>query len=212
MLVALCVACALASACWSRAWGRRTLALEAPTQAAPTPTRGTVAIASVVDGRHFENDPDSPSTPSIDGDVAKAPSGGLKMMIGRQRHYSGLALGDIALAKGATVETETRTLIAEGLKRRGYVVGEPPTEGSLSVEIEEFWAWLNPEFGSVVCEARIKTKLVVTKDGATHELTVSGGGLDRAGVANDENWQLAYARAFEEYLENLEGQLASVGL
>ena len=193
--------------------GRRDIALDIPSGAAAQATRGQIRIAEVADARHFQNDPRSPSTPSIDGDVTKVTPAELQMFIGRQRNGFGGAKGDIVLSSDTTVPDRVRKLLASGFVRRGFTPTddvESPT--AVDVKVNEFWAWFSPGAFSVSFEARIETLLNITADGLTKSLTVKGYGANRGQVASDANWQLAYARAFEDYLKNLDAALGSAGL
>ena len=139
--------------------GRRSIALEVPaatTVVAPA-NKGVVAITSVTDQRAFQNKPDDPSTPSIDGDVTKVSKDTLKTMIGRQRNGWGKAMGDIELAEGDTVESRMQALVAEGFKRRGYSIADSPTCA--------FSNWRN-----------VRSALPATSTSNVMEVTSFGGG------------------------------------
>jgi len=110
------------------------------------------------------------------------------------------------------VETETRRLIAEGFKRRGYAVGDAPGADSMDVTIEEFWAWFRPGFAQLAFETEIKTQIALSVAGQTHNLTVQGHGREEGQMASDEHWQAAYALAYQDYLKNLDAALAEAGL
>ncbi|HXA13573.1 MAG TPA: hypothetical protein VNW23_00475, partial [Opitutaceae bacterium] len=84
--------------------GRRTVDLPVPTATSLPASKGTVAIGSIADARHFENEPSEPSTPSIDGDVNSQSAEQLSAFIGRQRNGYGHAMGDITLPAGETVQ------------------------------------------------------------------------------------------------------------
>lgn len=66
--------------------GRRTLTLPELPQAVVAAPKGVVYIGAISDDRHFENHPDDPSTPSIDGDVATLTPELKDRMVGRQRN------------------------------------------------------------------------------------------------------------------------------
>jgi hypothetical protein len=194
--------------------GRRSIALEVPPTATAAPAaKGAVAITSIVDARVFENKPDDPSTPSIDGDVNKVSKDALKGMIGRQRNGFGKAMGDVELAAGDTVETRTRALIVEGLKRRGYTVADAGGgHRTLEVAIGKFWAWFTPGMWAVDFEAQIQCEMTLAGEGDSRKLTVAGYGKNVGQVASDLNWQQAYERAFDDFLKKLDAALASAGL
>jgi hypothetical protein len=193
--------------------GRRQIALEIPTsQQAVAASKGTVAITSVVDKREFQNKPPQPSTPSVDGDVTKLSKSQLGTMIGRQRNGYGKAMGDIALTGDSSVEKEMRQLVAEAFKRRGYTVTDAKADGSAEIVINKFWAWFTPGFWSVDFEADLRSDLKIVMDGKTNQFTISGHGKNSGQVASDANWQLAYKRAFEDFVKNLDAVLESLGM
>lgn len=191
--------------------GRRTIPLDVPASSAGTAAKDDINIRSVVDNRHFENKPPSPSTPSIDGDVNKMDKSGLKTMIGRQRNGYGKAMGDIQLVSGETVETRTRALISEELKRRGYATSADSVN-TMDVSINKFWAWFTPGFMTVTFESQLSCDIDLSVKGKREKFTVEGYGKNPGQVASDANWKLAYSRAFEDFLKNLDSALTSRGL
>lgn len=194
--------------------GRRAITLETPvTVATQMPTKGTVAIVSIVDQRVFQNKPTDPSTPSLDGDVHRADKDALKTMIGRQRNGWGKAMGDIQLAGGDTVEQQMRRLVTEGLRRRGYAVGESePGNPNVRVVIDKFWAWFTPGMWAVDFEANMSCELTIEKAGATRRVVVTGYGKNTGQMASDLNWQQAYERAYADFLNNFDSALAGADL
>ena len=206
---------ALASGCVT---GRRAIDLPLPAAAA-TPAaasagaRGTFQLGQVTDARAFENKPRAPSTPSIDGDVATLTAEQKQTFIGRQRNGYGAAMGDIVLAPSQSVPERVRALLASGLAARGYTVTDSTGTGpSANVKVTEFWAWFSPGAFSVSFEARIRATLEVLRDGNSNSIEVEGYGLNRGQMASDDNWQLAYSRAFESFLTNLDKELGEAGL
>jgi len=209
LTVTLIVICALNAGCVT---GQRVIALNVPASPIVHADKGAISIAKVADERHFENNPAQASTPSVDGDVNTASRVTLNTMIGRQRNGFGKAMGDVALAPPATVETQVQALVTEGLKRRGYTVVASSSGDSADVTIEEFWAWFRPGFAEIAFEAQIRTLVSVTVSGQKHTLNVSGHGRDEGQMASDEHWLRAYELAYEDYLKNLDSSLAGAGL
>lgn len=189
--------------------GRRSISLSVP---APTATKGAgqVSIGAITDGRRFESDPDSPSTPSVDGDVSKMSPEQLAQMIGRQRNGYGMAMGDIALSGGDNVQGKMRELVTTALSKRGYSIGSGAAN-SVSVRIDEFWAWFTPGMWSIGFEARVRGSFTVRKGGTSRTFSVLGAGENLGQVASDKNWQEAYERAFDDFLKKLEAELAAAG-
>ncbi len=192
--------------------GRRTVDLPVPTATSLPASKGTVAIGSIADARHFENEPPDPSTPSIDGDVSSLSAEQRAAFIGRQRNGFGHAMGDIALPSGETVQTRVKEVIAQGFARRGYTLTtEASAANAVDVKIDEFWAWFTPGFSYVSFEARVYCTFTVKHGGHTETFTVQGHGLNGGMVASDANWQLAYTRAFEDFLGKFDQELTKAG-
>jgi hypothetical protein len=208
LTVTLIVICALNAGCVT---GQRAITLDVPVSPVVHADKGAMSISKVTDARHFENKPAQASTPSIDGDVNTASRATLNTMIGRQRNGFGKAMGDVALAPPATVETQVQALVTEGLKRRGYTVVASSSGDSVDVAIEEFWAWFRPGFAEIAFEAQIRTLVSITVSGQKRTLDVSGHGREEGQMASDEHWQRAYALAYEDYLKNLDSSLAGTG-
>ena len=193
--------------------GRRTVALPIPAMSGSVPDKGEVGIGSVVDGRHFENKPSSPSTPSIDGDVNTLTPEQKTTFIGRQRNGYGRAMGDIALPANDSITLRARLLFEEGLKRRGYKVAKGDgAADSIDITVEEFWAWFTPGFATISFEAKIRCAVTFKHGDKVTKCVVEGYGRNRGQIASDENWQLAYSLAFAEFMVRLDRELGNVGL
>jgi Uncharacterized lipoprotein len=210
LIVAALFGCLLTSGCVA---GRRTVSLPVTQLPATGTSKGSIYIGAIEDRRTFENKPSAPSTPSIDGDVTLASKDQLATMIGRQRNTYGHAMGDIALPEGDSVLIRTRALLEEGLKRRGYAIStDSASPNTATATINDFWAWFTPGMWSVSFEANVACKITVTRAGAATTITVEGHGKNQGQVASDANWQLAYQRAFDDFLTNLNTELGKAGL
>ncbi len=193
--------------------GRRTVALSVPPAAvAAEVTKGDLRIASVVDQRVFENKPSDPSTPSIDGDVGEMSAAVKDTMIGRQRNGYGKAMGDIALPSGDSVSERARAVVEQGLRQHGYRISTA-TDAATSAEVavDEFWAWFSPGFMSVGFEARVYCTLTLRKADKSATVVIKGYGENRGQIASDANWQLAYERAFTDFLAKIGPELDQAG-
>ena len=169
---------------------------------------GQVYIAIIDDKRVFEAKPATPSTPSVTGDLAKTPKATLATLIGRQRNGYGKAMGDVALPKSETVQTEMKATLKEGLESRGYTVSDNPNAPiKLNVDIEKFWAWFSPGMFAVSFEAELACKINYADAKGNQTFNVKGYGLNKGQVASDANWALAYQRALDDLLKNLDKTL-----
>jgi uncharacterized lipoprotein YajG len=193
--------------------GTRSIELPAIAPTAVHRVDEAIAIGEVTDARQFETAPRDPSTPSARSNGATLAADARARLIGRQRNGYGKAMGDIALAGDGTVQDEVRRLIGEGLASRGYrVVESGATPNRVDVVVDEFWAWFTPGMWAVRFEARVNTQLAFETPNGRKQVRVSGHGSNSGQVASDANWVLAYRRAFEDYLQNLEKALDEAGL
>lgn len=193
--------------------GRRTVSLPIPSAGAPVPSKGSVYLESVTDARTFQNKPPAPSTPSVDGDVTALSAEQKSVFIGRQRNGYGKAMGDIALPAGETVQKRMTALFEEALRRRGYsLASDPSAPTTANIVIDEFWAWFTPGFLAVTFESRVTCKFSLKTAGGAQAFLVTGHGNNVGQVASDANWQLAYQRAFEDFLTQLDRELEKVKL
>jgi len=173
---------------------------------------GKIFIADISDDRAFEQKPAAPSGPSVNGVLADTDATTLSTLIGRQRNGYGKAMGDVQLPEGSTVQEEMRDLLTEGLESRGYsVTDDPDAPIQLAIDIDEFWAWFTPGFVAVKFEAQLNSELQFSGD-IDDTFAVEGYAINKAQVASDANWQLAYKRAFDDFLKNLDAALDNKGL
>ena len=162
------LACAGLAGC---ATTRSELGLPAPgstTSAASTPLPGLAGkvfvLRSVYDERVFEDAPDDPSTPSLGfGGASKASPAVKARAFGRKRGGFGMALGDILLRPGMTVESVVRDNLAAALRAGGAGVSDAaaPSPGAvtLDVHVKAFWTWMNPGFWALTGNGRIATDI-----------------------------------------------------
>jgi hypothetical protein len=192
--------------------GRRTVDL--PIQNIPEHSggKGEIFIGSIEDNRVFQNKPSDPSIPSIDGDVHSLTPKEKGMMIGRQRGAFGRALGDIALPADDSVVERTRRLLEEGFRSRGYsITSDSSAPTSASAKIGRFWAWYTPGIWMQRFQARVYCTITLSKSDDTTTIDVQGYGSNRGQIVSNANWQLAYQRAFQDFLSKLDSKLAQAG-
>ena len=193
--------------------GTRNIDLAVPAYDSGQSASGTVYINTVTDNRVFEQQPSNPSTPSVDGNLSSTPKAKLATLIGRQRNGFGKAMGDVALPKGMTVEDKVRELLTQALASRGYeVVDDKNAPNQISVDIEKFWGWFTPGMWAISFEANLQCNIDFAGPGAKRTFDVTGYGINKGQIASDENWQLAYQRAYENFLQNLDAVLDESGL
>lgn len=213
--VAACLLLVLLSGC---ATTRSEMRLDVPDAGSAVVSGGEpVVIDAVRDMRTFEADPDDPSTPSLKKGASYALTAEQrKQAIARKRGGFGHAFGDILLPPGQTVETVTRELLANAFAAHGYSVVDaaaaPADAPHVSVDIRQFWAWFTPGFWSASIEARIETLLTIDRPQGQRKVTVKGYGYNAIQIGRLANWQLAYQRAFADYLKQFDDAAANNNL
>ena len=193
--------------------GTRTIELDVPEYSSDKTGSGDIYIGLIDDKRVFEVKPRSPSTPSVKGELASLSKEQLSSLIGRQRNGYGGAMGDVALPEGGSVLEEMRDLLTSGLEGRGYnVVNDENAPTKMTVNINKFWAWFSPGFASVSFETDLQCDVNFIGDLGDRSLDIRGYGLNKGQVASDANWQLAYRRAFVNFLEHFDSVMDAEGI
>lgn len=176
-----------------------------------------IVIDAIHDTRTFEADPSDPSTPSLKKGTRYALDATQReRAIARKRGGFGKAFGDILLPAGQNVATLTRQLLGNALAKRGYSVVDaadaPDGTPHIDVDINQFWAWFTPGFWSATIEARINTLLKIDTAQGHRQVMVKGYGRNAIQVGRLANWQLAYERAFKDYLKQFDEAATNNGL
>jgi hypothetical protein len=204
------VACALLLLMSGCATTRSEMRLDLPAPGSAVISGGQpLVIDSVHDARVFEADPPDPSTPSLKkgAKYALTPEG-RKQAIARKRGGFGHAFGDILLPPDQNVESLTRQLLTNAFAAHGYSVVDaataPANTTQVSADIQQFWAWFTPGFWSATIEAHIKTLLTIVGPQGQRKLEVKGYGRNSIQFGRLANWQLAYQRAFKDYLKQFD--------
>lgn len=193
--------------------GTRNIDLDIPEYKNEEKVAGSIFISEIHDKRAFEQKPREPSTPSVKGDLSSKSQDDLSTLIGRQRNSYGAAMGDVALSNNQTVQQKVRELLTTGLESRGYkIVEDENTPNQVTIDIEKFWAWFSPGLLSVSFESDLQFQIEFKSPSKNVTIDVTGYGINKGQVASDENWKLAYQRAYLNFLENLDEALDSKGL
>lgn len=185
--------------------GTRNIELNIPEYSNDKTAVGDIYISSIKDNRHFEQKPRKPSTPSVDGTLSNTSKEKLATLIGRQRNGYGKAMGDVALPSGMTIEKKMHELLKVGLESRGYnVVNDESAKIKLSVDVSKFWGWSTPGFWAISFESDVQARIVFDRDSQQQEVDVKAYGINKGQVGSDDNWKLAYQRAFKDFLKKLD--------
>lgn len=190
--------------------GTRNIDINPPEYTNEKSVTGAVYIGAIEDKRKFEKKPRNPSNPSVKGDLSKMSEEELSSFVGRQRNGFGAAMGDVALEGGLTVQEKVRELLTVGLESRGYtVVDDKNAANQLTVDINKFWAWFSPGFASLSFESKLQCNIDFKQPSGTVNFDVSGYGINQGQIASNANWELAYQRAFLNFLDQLNDSLDS---
>lgn len=192
--------CLLLMSC---ATSQQKISIRVPEGSTP-PVKGKVALTSVTDKRVFEENPSDPSAPSL-GMQTKAGTN-RDLLIGRRRDLWGKAHANVELSPGQTVTERTRAILTEGLARRGYAVdasGSP-----MEVGVLKFWTWLTPGAWVLTLEAKIECEIKLS---GGRRIVVRGYGDNYCQSGSVANRELVFERAVEDFLKNLDTELAASG-
>jgi hypothetical protein len=212
-LVVLCSCVMLMAGC---ATSRSEIKLQSPAVVAPAATEASaqhvVVIGKITDERAFEDSPNDPSIPSLGfGGAGKASDDVKERAVARKRNGYGMALGDVLLQSGQTVEGVIRENLTAAFQQAGYQVKSASDAGPsplvVDVHIKTFWAWFTPGFWAITLSDNIATDLVFNSNGApvvvsTHVEEKRQGATDNAWIEIVDKGLDAY-RA--EVLHRLQG-------
>ena len=166
------------------------------------PNAPTAVVRVVKDARMFEQKPSEPSTPSLGFEGSDKATFEIKQRaVGRKRNSFGMALGDVLLQQGQSVEGLVRDSITEALRESGYnvVAGGAVTTPSMeiSADIKKFWSWVQPGFVAITVKSEIAVDLTVSsKTGVT---PVSVSVEDPRQFVTDSAWLEAIQKALAAF-------------
>ncbi|MGO3698918.1 MULTISPECIES: hypothetical protein [Halomonas] len=161
-----------------------------------------VVIGEVIDRRVFEEAPREPSTPSLGkGGASKASDETKARAVGRKRNTYGMAMGDVLLENGQTVDEVVRSNLTLALRETGYNVlahstGVAANTPIIDVYIDEFWAWLNPGWSGTL-NTRIATVLELRSNEEQERISVHA--LEHRHLATDGAWIEIIEKALNDY-------------
>jgi len=161
--------------------------------ATTAPAKAYVTIAKVTDNRIFEANPRIPSTPSLEKAEEINDPAIRSRAIARKRNSYGMAMADILLPEGRTVESIVREAATQALQEKGYGVVDaksPEAAKALPVEltIKQFWAWFTPGFFTISLEYQGIVEIESAVLPADKEV-VRGYARVNSMAATDEEWK-----------------------
>lgn len=194
--------------------GTKRVELSTPDYTTQKSSSGAIHIAAIADARQFEEKPNDPSTPSVQGSLAETSAETRVTLIGRMRNAYGKAMGGLSTSEGSDITDEVRKLLVTGLEGRGYTITDDATaaSASISVRVDKFWSWFTPGAFTFSIEAEVACNISHTAAGKQQEFNISGAGQNTAGGRIGANVALTYERAYSDFLNNLDNALNQAGL
>jgi predicted small secreted protein len=122
-----------------------------------------IAIVRVSDRRSFELNPRQADIPSLkNGEIRNESI--TSRAIARKRNGFGKAMGDILLPEDQTVSELVKQTVADAFRSSGYRVIDSNDLGfaqavPVEVDINEFWAWMQPGFWQLTLHHRASISL-----------------------------------------------------
>jgi uncharacterized lipoprotein YajG len=211
-LAAAVIFAGLAAGC---ATSRSTIDVQQPKSAVQA-AKGFAAIVEVNDKRRFEPAPKEPSTPSLQSlEELKNPAI-TSRAIARKRNGYGMALGDVLLPEGRTVQAVVRDAVAKALTEQGFEVVDEKSPNfaraiPVKVDIDQFWAWFTPGFVQVSLEFRGLLMLRAEPLTGKPEDAVKGYALVKGAGATDSTWREVIVAGVDDLVKNLRAAIKPAG-
>lgn len=172
-----------------------------------------VAIVRVSDKRSFELDPRQADIPSLKNGEIHNESITLRA-IARKRNGFGKAMGDILLPEGETVTELVKGTVADAFRNSGYRVIEGtdpefPNAIPIEVEINEFWAWMQPGFWQLTLHHRASIALSGPLDALTGSDDVRSEITEAFQTASGGNWMKTMSAGLAQLRNNVASKVAA---
>lgn len=193
--------------------GDRVLALPDPQLPTATADKGLLYLGSIDDNRVFEENPQTASTPSVNGQLNKYSKASLSTITGRLRNGFGKAGANFILPKNDHIDSRIRAMLETGFKHCGYTITQDKSAPvSVAVSIDKFWIWIVPT-GGMMAKANIGCTFKIKHGEASTEFTILGyGELSRFIGLDSKDFVKAYRSASDNLLSQLVQELNKQGL
>lgn len=168
-----------------------------------------VVIARVTDSRVFELAPLEPSIPSLKGGEIgdKAIT---SRAIARKRNGYGMAIGDILLPEGRTVEALVREALVKSFREAGYRVIDGTASANdkanatpIEADIEQFWSWVTPGFWALTMEFEAKVRIKGDVPSFKNGETVRGYVELHTQAAGTRAWENTINKGIDEFIDEV---------
>jgi len=177
-----------------------------------TDSKAYVKLIDVTDQRRYEVNPRDPSIPSL-GDPAQINERAItSRALARKRNGWGMALSEILLPEGRTVEQVVREAVTKALLDKGYAVVKPEdvqyaTASPLKVEIQKFWSWVTPGFFTISLEFESTLSMESEALIGMNQEIVRGYTHGNFVAATDGAWQETMQEGVTDLIHKISGKL-----
>jgi len=184
-----------------------------------TPQIGTIAasngksiyVNSVSDKRIFEAKPATPNIPSLSPVEINSPA--IKSRaVGRKRNSYGVALGDILLKEGRSVEQIVGESVEQAFLENGYSIIKDkkdvtPETMMIDVKINKLWSWMNPGFWALKISCEIETDLIIGKNSSPKVEVISVNASNNFQTGAGSNYISVMKQARQMYIAEVKNRL-----
>jgi hypothetical protein len=184
----------------------------ATTAETAAPSNGKqVYIHAVSDKREFQVAPRSPDIPSMDASEEQSESLQHRA-VARKRNTYGMALGDILLKEGDSVQMLIASSIRQAYVDKGYKVLDKPEQVTpdtyiVDADINKFWTWMNPGMWALTISSEISTDVSVKSGAQTTKSTVQVKAADQFQTGRDGNFIEVISSSLKLYTQELKLKL-----
>ena len=171
-----------------------------------------VQIHKIVDMRHFSLSPREASMPSLKYSNEINNKKITERAVARKRNGYGMALGDILLPEGKTVNGLIKSVAIKALRNRGFrVVSVSDSEYNKAIPVElqiiQFWSWMRPGFFKITLTNRTEVILKSPLFNPSKQLIVSSEAIHSTAGAGTSAWRTIINKGLNVFEENLERKL-----
>ena len=192
---------------------RGEVTLQAPVKTeASVPLNGQeIYINSVVDRRMFQVKPPQPNIPSLDPSATQSDEIKARA-VGRKRNGYGMALGDILLNEGQTVNSVIKNTFTQALKEKGYRILDTkeqitPKTYVADINIMKFWSWMNPGFFAITISSEIETIIKLKKADSSEPYTLYAKAADTFQTGMESNYIEIMEKSLKAYAEKVKEEI-----
>lgn len=194
------------------ATNRGVVALGAPEQGIAVASNGkTIFVKSVKDHRIFEVSPETPNIPSLSPAEVNTPYIQSRA-VGRKRNSYGVAMGDVLLQEGNSVERVIQESVEQAFLENGYTVVRNQNDMDsdtiiVDVKINKLWSWMDSNFWSIIIGCEISTDLTIQRSTDSKVEVISVNTSDNFQTGMGANYIQVMRQARELYIDTVKAKV-----